>query len=83
MGGELIEATDFNGQTTRYEYDLAGRLVKIDYPNDADVSYHYDAHGEGIGVQDCRGQSTVQFDNLGRTVQVHDANAGLAVPCPG
>ena len=35
--GQVIGYRDAKGNTVAYEYDIAGRLTKIDYPHDTDV----------------------------------------------
>ena len=75
--GELIVSVDFEGRTTTYRYDEAGRLEHIDHPNDADVSFGYNAVGERTTVTDGRGSSTMTFDRRSRMVQSHDADGGL------
>ncbi len=72
--GELESATDFNGQTTHYAYDVTGRLASIDYPHDADVSFTYNAAGERTNVLDGRGSSTTSYDARGRVLQSLDAD---------
>src|SRR5690606_11409519 len=45
--GNLLSATDYSGEQTRFEYDPLGRLTAIYKPGDADdaptVSYQYRA----------------------------------------
>ena len=44
---ELVtSATDFNGETTTYDYDSSGDgdLTEVDYPDGSSVSYQYDPH---------------------------------------
>jgi RHS repeat-associated protein len=40
--GRLAAVVDWDGQTTRYTYDLAGNLVNTDLPNGVEASYTYD-----------------------------------------
>ena len=40
----LVCSSAFAG-TTSYKYDAHGRLIEIDYPNGAVVTYTYDAAG--------------------------------------
>ncbi len=75
--GELVSQTDFKGDTTSYVYDAAGRLQRIDYPNDADVRFAYNALGERSTVTDGRGDSSTSYDRRGRTLQVQDADGGI------
>lgn len=77
LAGELKESTDFNGDTTRYVYDDLGRLSQIDYPQDADVFFSYNARGERTLVRDGRGDSTAGYDRQGRVLQVHDADGHI------
>ena len=77
--GVLLAATDYSGQTTRYEYDPFGRLSAIIKPGDSSdeptVSYSYDARAPlsrvvtdmrvNSGARDVE-HSEVLFDGGGR-----------------
>jgi RHS repeat-associated protein len=45
MAGYLQSVTDAENQVTGFEYDLAGRINKIIFPDSREVLYEYDANG--------------------------------------
>jgi RHS repeat-associated protein len=57
----MTSTTDGAGATVGYEYDLAGSLMKLTYPNGKSVSRDYDAAGNLTSVTDWLGHTT-QFD---------------------
>ncbi|MCR5608939.1 MAG: DUF1906 domain-containing protein [Lachnospiraceae bacterium] len=54
----VLTYTDVNGKTVSYEYDAAGNLVKMTYPDDTYVTYKYDKAGNVIKVTDWNGNET-------------------------
>lgn len=56
----MTAATDGTGATVAYEYDLAGRLMKIAYPDGHQVGREYDPAGNLTSVSDWLG-GTTQF----------------------
>ncbi|HWN73083.1 MAG TPA: RHS repeat-associated core domain-containing protein, partial [Solirubrobacterales bacterium] len=54
----MTEATDGSGATVEYQYDLAGRLIGITYPDGHQVSRSYDAAGNLTDVTDWLGHTT-------------------------
>jgi RHS repeat-associated protein len=54
----LTSATDGSGETTSYQYDLAGNLTKLTYPNDQSVTRSYDAAGNLTSVTDWLGHTS-------------------------
>jgi RHS repeat-associated protein len=57
----LTSSTDGSGATLAYEYDLAGDLTKLTYPNGQSVTRAYDPAGRLATVTDWLGHST-HFD---------------------
>ncbi|MFZ4518512.1 MAG: DUF6531 domain-containing protein, partial [Microthrixaceae bacterium] len=56
--GRLTGSTGGSGLETLYEWDLAGRLLQIDYPDPGGVvTYGYDAAGRGTTVTDWLGNT--------------------------
>lgn len=79
--GNLLAVTEYNGQTTHYEYDPFGRLTKVVRPGDTSdnpsVRYTYDAsaplsrvitesRADSDGTADDYDRSEQLFDGLGR-----------------
>ena len=56
--GRTTGVTDGAGQAVSYEYDPAGLLTTIGYPNGEDVTQGYDGAGELTSVQDWLGNTT-------------------------
>ena len=56
--GEKLTSTDALNNTTSYEYDNAGRLVKVTMPTEETVSYGYDKVGNKLYMVDGRGKIT-------------------------
>ncbi|MGQ9461665.1 MAG: RHS repeat domain-containing protein [Candidatus Fervidibacter sp.] len=52
--GNMVAKTEGN-QTTQFEYDYDNRLVKIIYPDGAEVRYGYDGLGRRVWRQDGAG----------------------------
>ena len=50
--------TDELGNATRFEYDLAGQLVKISYPDGSSIANAYDNLGRRIAATGERGGIT-------------------------
>ena len=64
--------TDFNGESTTYRYDQRNRLVKVDYTDDADVSYTYTATGQVHSITDGRGTTEFGYDVQNRLLWRND-----------
>ena len=67
--------------TTRYEYDLANRLILEIQPeadeagNPYTIEYRFDGNGNQVGVTDANGKTTtITFDEVNRKTVVLDAN---------
>lgn len=72
--GAIRSKTDANGRTTLYNYDAAGRLVRIDLPDGSSVTQTFDALGRRTSVTDEDGRSTTYgYDGLSRLVSVSGA----------
>jgi RHS repeat-associated protein len=56
--GRTTGVTDGAGESVSYEYDPAGLLTTIAYPNGEDVTQGYDGAGELTSVQDWLGNTT-------------------------
>jgi len=54
----MTSTTDGNGSTVSYEYDLAGHVVGVTYPNDKKVARAYDPAGNLTSVEDWLGHTT-------------------------
>ena len=64
--GNLIEKTDFNGDTTTYEYDLMNRRISETrpWPYHETIHYSYTATGKLDTVIDQQGITTYSYDLL-------------------
>jgi len=54
----LQEVTDHNNRTTKYQYDGAGNITALTYPDASVVSYKYNAQNLPVMVTDADGSST-------------------------
>jgi RHS repeat-associated protein len=54
----MTSATDGAGATVEYEYDLAGQLTKLTYPNGQSVTRAFDPAGNLTAVSDWLGHTT-------------------------
>jgi RHS repeat-associated protein len=54
----MTSATDGVGKTVEYEYDLAGHLTKLTYPNGHSVTRAFDPAGNLVSVTDWLGHTT-------------------------
>lgn len=65
--GNVTQRTTL-GKTTRYEYDLAGRVTRIIDPEDGRTDFTYDMSGRRLSVRD---------DNSGLTLFAYDVASNL------
>ncbi len=79
--GNVTQQTDPTGRITKYQYDLAGRLISVTTafgagaPYEATTSYGYDAAGHRTSVTDPRGNVTAfTYDADGRLDTVTTAS---------
>jgi RHS repeat-associated protein len=87
--GDLVGATDFAGQETRYRYDLDHRLIEVIDPRGAaPASLTFDNEGRVTGLRDATGhtvelrwdtpQRHVTTDRLGHTTTYnYDSNGNV------
>jgi RHS repeat-associated protein len=60
------ETTPAGTSTTRYEYDLVGRLAKVRQPDGSVIAYEYNLAGNCTARTDTRGTIHYQYDAQGR-----------------
>lgn len=73
--GRLMSTTNALSQVTSYEYDLAGRLKKIIYPDTNFVLVTYDLAGRRTKIKDPRGyETTFAYDAAYRLTSVTNAD---------
>lgn len=79
-GGDLLASTtDANGHTTRYEYDMSGRLTKVIDPLGNETRYAYDTLGNRTLQTDANGRVTsFAYDSLSRMTSQTDPLGGVA-----
>ncbi|MBW8040906.1 MAG: hypothetical protein FVQ85_13000 [Planctomycetes bacterium] len=74
----LIEQLDDNGNTTTYEYDSLGRIIRKEYADGTSEASTYDVHDDLIGYVDAAGTVSVNaYDKL------HRLKRGRFTPGPG
>ena len=77
LTGRLVDATDPGG-TINYEYDSAGRLVRVTYPDARSVEYEYDDAGNRNKLTYPDGCSiTYNYDELDRLTEVLEGGTTL------
>jgi len=66
--GNLKSKKDPEGRTTTYAYDAADQLTKVTYSSGLTptVEYGYDGNGRRTSMTDGSGETTYDFDSLGR-----------------
>jgi RHS repeat-associated protein len=74
--GNLKSEKDADGRTTTYSYDAGNRLSKVSYSDGTTptVEYGYDKDGHRTSMIDGTGESTAEYDSLGRLVATTDGN---------
>ncbi len=77
---KLTSLTDPRGQSTTFEYDLAGRLIRETNPLGYFKSYTYDAAGNILSRTDESNQTTqYTYDDINRLTQVRYPNSTTVV----
>jgi RHS repeat-associated protein len=68
--GNLKTRTDPDGRVTTYGYDKANRLKEVSYSAEPgqDATYAYNEDGEPTSMKDATGESTWEYDQLGRLI---------------
>lgn len=74
--GNLKTKTDPEGRTTTYGYDKANRLTEVSYSSEPalDASLGYDKDGNPTSMVDATGESTWEYDQLGRLTHSEDGH---------
>lgn len=68
----LEKFIDIYGKTISYDYDAAGNLTSLTYPDGKVVSYKYDAADRLIEVKDwLNNATTYEYDNASRLINVN------------
>jgi len=77
--GRITQIKDLIGRIWKYEYNAAGYLAKVTYPDNTFEEYTYDDAGRMLTVQDRRGTLMVTnaYDEAGRVQQQTLADAGV------
>ncbi|MCP4687971.1 MAG: RHS repeat protein, partial [Desulfobacterales bacterium] len=75
--GRLIEAVDYERETTTYTYDAHYRKTKVTRSNSADTLFDYDAHGNLSSVTAANNLvTTYQHDDMGRRIATLSTDTG-------
>lgn len=77
--GNLETMIDPFERETSYAYDMADRLIGIDYPEGAmpDADFEYDADGNVTTMVDGTGESTFVYDEFGRLSEAEDGHGDV------
>lgn len=70
--GNRVSQTDALGRTTLFSYDALHQQKKIDYPDDPDVTFQYNANGQRTHMTDGVGTTIWAYDGAGRLQSVTD-----------
>lgn len=77
--GSLTTSTNSTGTTT-YEYDAAGRIIRLQRPDGRELNYTYDAVGNRTQLSDGAGfEVNYAYDAAGRLTEMQDAADSLLV----
>jgi RHS repeat-associated protein len=60
--GNVASATDFNGNTISFEYDLNNRLIDKHLPDGTSVHFSYTVTGQEKSITDFRGVTDFEYD---------------------
>jgi RHS repeat-associated protein len=81
LNGHLLEKTEFGAdgsqRVTRYQRDVAGRLLRKTLPDNEAVEYRYDALGRLVSVDDGHWPLAYEYDAQDRLVVEHQGWATL------
>jgi RHS repeat-associated protein len=70
----MLSQTDSEGNTTKFEYDSLGQLIKVIDPLGNVTTYTYDALGRRTSVIDANGNTThYEYNYRGQLIKVTDA----------
>lgn len=72
LEGQIVkieETTSPGTSSTEYQYDSHKRLIKVTLPDNATVSYEYDAMGNRTSQTDANGTIRYEYDGRGRLVK--------------
>ena len=82
MRRNLLSETDTAGNTARYAYDEADRLVRMEAADGAVTTFGYDHEGNLVSETDALGHVTeYTYDDLGRRTGVTDAAGETTSVC--
>ena len=76
VAGNTLSTTDFQGHTTSFRYDMKDRLDRVTDPSGNNTRYEYwaqNAYGPDRVIDPDRGQTTIKYDDFGRTKATIDA----------
>ena len=67
LSGNILTATDYNGNVISYAYDYKNRVVKTTMPGGAYTETTYDSNDNPLTVRDFKGNiTTMSYNNLGQ-----------------
>ena len=75
----LSKITQPNASTIQYDYNKLDALISIDYSDESDgqVLYAYDTDGRRVSMTDLTGETSYEYDNMGRITGVQDGNGNV------
>jgi RHS repeat-associated protein len=78
--GNVFSVTDYEGQTTVYDYDVMNRLSAVEQPGNVLTTYAYDKHGNLISLKDGEDHQTAFiYDDMGRIISTASPDTGTIV----
>lgn len=77
--GNLTALIDPAERKTSYNYDAAGRLIEVNYSEEATpvATFDYDADGNVVAMSDGTGKSSFEYDQLNRLTRSEDGHGDV------
>ena len=74
--GDVVQRTDSDGNTVKFEYDAVRRLVYKIFPDGSDARFSYDANGNLTAATNANTSLAFRYDDLNRVTRSPTRGSG-------